>query len=70
MKQAVIGGVLALLFLALIIVAIIIGRYVARHKGVYRTHEAKGADEASNADEAVGLGLGSHVNERKAEYYI
>ena len=33
--------------------AIIIGRYVARHKGVYRTHEAKGAEEALNADEAV-----------------
>ena len=65
-----IGGVLALLFIALIIVAIIIGRYVARHKGVYRTHEAKGADEAANADEALAIAGHPHMNERKAEYFI
>ena len=65
-----IGGVLALLFIALIIVAIIIGRYVARHKGVYRTHEAKGADEASNADEALAIAGQPYINERKAEYFI
>jgi len=72
-SQAVIGLVLALVFIALIIVAIILGRYVARHKGVYQTHEAKGADEAANADVAMKLNLAGHPNMKdagKAEYFI
>jgi contactin associated protein-like 2 len=46
-------GVLAIIFLALVIILILIGRYVARHKGEYLTQEDKGAESAMDPDSAV-----------------
>ncbi|MBN3291017.1 CADM1 protein, partial [Polypterus senegalus] len=39
---------------------IILGRYFARHKGTYFTHEAKGADDAADADTAIINAEGGH----------
>lgn len=50
MDHAVIGGVVAVVVFAMLCLLIILGRYFARHKGTYFTHEAKGADDAADAD--------------------
>ncbi|KAI1893496.1 hypothetical protein AGOR_G00124320, partial [Albula goreensis] len=49
MDHAVIGGVVAVVVFAMLCLLIILGRYFARHKGTYFTHEAKGADDAADA---------------------
>ncbi|KAG7217099.1 hypothetical protein INR49_027640 [Caranx melampygus] len=50
---------------------IVLGRYFARHKGTYFTHEAKGADDAADADTAIINAEGGHTNsDEKKEYYI
>uniref|UniRef100_A0A669QHM9 Cell adhesion molecule 1 n=1 Tax=Phasianus colchicus TaxID=9054 RepID=A0A669QHM9_PHACC len=47
------------------------GRYFARHKGTYFTHEAKGADDAADADTAIINAEGGQNNsEEKKEYFI
>ncbi|KAA0701904.1 Cell adhesion molecule 1 [Triplophysa tibetana] len=51
--HAVIGGVVAVVVFAMLCLLIILGRYFARHKGTYFTHEAKGADDAADADTAI-----------------
>lgn len=63
-------GVLAILFLALVILAVLIGRYLHRHKGEYLTQEDLGADNADDPDTAVVLGTTGHHVEKKKEYYI
>ncbi|KAL0271077.1 UNVERIFIED_CONTAM: hypothetical protein PYX00_008294 [Menopon gallinae] len=68
--SAIIGGVLGVLFVVLIIMAILFGRYVARHKGEYITQEDKGADAALDPDSAaVRSRTGHPVNKRK-EWFI
>uniref|UniRef100_T1JED8 Neurexin-4 n=1 Tax=Strigamia maritima TaxID=126957 RepID=T1JED8_STRMM len=64
---AVLGGVLALIFIALVIMAILIGRYAARHKGEYRTHEDMGAQDAPDADTAIVQGQTGHDVSKKKE---
>ncbi|KAK6469284.1 cell adhesion molecule 1-like isoform X2 [Huso huso] len=69
--HAVIGGVVAVVVFAMLCLLIILGRYFARHKGTYFTHEAKGADDAADADTAIINAEGGHSNsEEKKEYYI
>ncbi|XP_062872841.1 cell adhesion molecule 1b [Trichomycterus rosablanca] len=69
--HAVIGGVVAVVVFAMLCLLIILGRYFARHKGTYFTHEAKGADDAADADTAIINAEGGHTNtDDKKEYYI
>uniref|UniRef100_A0A665UYS2 Cell adhesion molecule 1 n=1 Tax=Echeneis naucrates TaxID=173247 RepID=A0A665UYS2_ECHNA len=69
--HAVIGGVVAVVVFAMLCLLIILGRYFARHKGTYFTHEAKGADDAADADTAIINAEGGHTNsDEKKEYYI
>ncbi|XP_035383506.1 cell adhesion molecule 1a isoform X3 [Electrophorus electricus] len=69
--HAVIGGVVAVVVFAMLCLLIILGRYFARHKGTYFTHEAKGADDAADADTAIINAEGGHNNsDEKKEYYI
>ncbi|CAL4134048.1 unnamed protein product, partial [Meganyctiphanes norvegica] len=69
-NAAVLGGVLAIIFFALLIMGFLIGRYMARHKGDYRTHEADGADMAPDADWAVQNSMTGHQVKRNTEMYI
>uniref|UniRef100_A0A8D3ABA4 Cell adhesion molecule 3 n=1 Tax=Scophthalmus maximus TaxID=52904 RepID=A0A8D3ABA4_SCOMX len=50
--HAVIGGVVAVIVFILLCLLIVLGRYLIRHKGTYLTHEAKGSDDAPDADTA------------------
>ncbi|XP_067364605.1 cell adhesion molecule 1b isoform X3 [Channa argus] len=68
--HAVIGGVVAVVMFAILCALIVLGRYFARHKGTYFTHEAKGADDAADADTAIINAEGGHNNTEKKEYYI
>uniref|UniRef100_A0A7M4DX49 Cell adhesion molecule 1 n=1 Tax=Crocodylus porosus TaxID=8502 RepID=A0A7M4DX49_CROPO len=69
--HAVIGGVVAVVVFAMLCLLIILGRYFARHKGTYFTHEAKGADDAADADTAIINAEGGQNNsEEKKEYFI
>ncbi|XP_022530568.1 cell adhesion molecule 1b isoform X3 [Astyanax mexicanus] len=69
--HAVIGGVVAVVVFAMLCLLIILGRYFARHKGTYFTHEAKGAEDAADADTAIINAEGGHNNtDDKKEYYI
>uniref|UniRef100_A0A3B3I5H0 Cell adhesion molecule 1 n=1 Tax=Oryzias latipes TaxID=8090 RepID=A0A3B3I5H0_ORYLA len=69
--HAVIGGVVAVVMFAILCALIVLGRYFARHKGTYFTHEAKGADDAADADTAIINAEGGHNNtDEKKEYYI
>ncbi|XP_018016939.1 neurexin-4 isoform X2 [Hyalella azteca] len=69
-NSALLGGILVVLFLILIILGILIGRYIARHKGDYRTHEADGAELAPDADWAVQNSRTGHQVKRNTEMYI
>ncbi|XP_051933487.1 cell adhesion molecule 1b isoform X1 [Hippocampus zosterae] len=71
LDHAVIGGVVAVVMFAILCALIVLGRYFARHKGTYFTHEAKGADDAADADTAIINAEGGHTNtDEKKEYYI
>ncbi|KAK1786503.1 hypothetical protein P4O66_017628 [Electrophorus voltai] len=69
--HAVVGGVVAVVVFAALCLLIVLGRYFARHKGTYFTHEAKGAEDAADADTAIinAEGGHGHVDDKK-EYYI
>ncbi|KAM7379726.1 hypothetical protein PAMP_005257 [Pampus punctatissimus] len=69
--HAVIGGVVAVIVFILLCLLIVFGRYLIRHKGTYLTHEAKGSDDAPDADTAIINAEGGHSGaEDKKEYYI
>ncbi|EEB13815.1 Contactin-associated protein 1 precursor, putative [Pediculus humanus corporis] len=68
--SAVIGGVLAVLFVALVLFAVFAGRYVARHKGEYITQEDKGAEVALDPDSAVVRSRTGHQVTEKKEWFI
>ncbi|XP_019729880.1 cell adhesion molecule 1b isoform X3 [Hippocampus comes] len=71
LDHAVIGGVVAVVMFAILCALIVLGRYFARHKGTYFTHEAKGADDAADADTAIINAEGGNTNtDEKKEYYI
>ncbi len=45
--------------------------FIASSSGTYFTHEAKGADDAADADTAIINAEGGHTNsDEKKEYYI
>ncbi|XP_042184993.1 cell adhesion molecule 3 isoform X2 [Oncorhynchus tshawytscha] len=69
--HAVIGGVVAVIVFILLCLLIVLGRYLIRHKGTYLTHEAKGCDDAPDADTAIINAEGGHSGaEDKKEYFI
>ncbi|XP_064157985.1 cell adhesion molecule 2b isoform X4 [Anguilla rostrata] len=69
--HAVIGGVVAVVVFITLCLIIVLGRYLARHKGTYLTHEAKGAEDAPDADTAIINAEGNQAHaEEKKEYFI
>lgn len=64
------AGVLGIIFLALLCMGFLIGRYMARHKGDYRTHEADNADIAPDADWAVQHATTGPQVKKNTEMYI
>ncbi|KAG5881355.1 hypothetical protein JTB14_037097 [Gonioctena quinquepunctata] len=68
--SAILGSILAIVFLALIVLLVIIGRYLHRHKGEYVTWEDAGADLASDPDTAVVQGTTGHHVQKKKEWFI
>uniref|UniRef100_A0AAR2LP02 Ig-like domain-containing protein n=1 Tax=Pygocentrus nattereri TaxID=42514 RepID=A0AAR2LP02_PYGNA len=69
--HAVVGGVVAVIVFIILCLLIVLGRYLIRHKGTYLTHEAKGSDDAPDADTAIINAEGGHSGaEDKKEYYI
>lgn len=69
-KNCVFTGVLAIIFLALVIIAVLIGRYLSRHKGEYLTQEDVGADTAMDPDTAVVHSATGHQVQKKKEWFI
>uniref|UniRef100_A0AAZ3SR28 Ig-like domain-containing protein n=1 Tax=Oncorhynchus tshawytscha TaxID=74940 RepID=A0AAZ3SR28_ONCTS len=68
--HALIGGVVAVVVFVTLCLIIFLGRYLARHKGTYLTNEAKGADDAPDADTAIINAEGNTHAEGKKEYFI
>ncbi|XP_037123884.1 cell adhesion molecule 2-like isoform X2 [Syngnathus acus] len=69
--HALIGGVVAVVVFITLCLIIVLGRYLARHKGTYLTHEAKGSEDAPDADTAIINAEGNHMHaEEKKEYFI
>lgn len=68
--SAILGGILAVLFIALVCMAILIGRYMSRHKGDYITQEDKGAEYAPDEHFAVMNAATGHQVQQKKEIFI
>ncbi|NXH17959.1 CADM3 protein, partial [Bucco capensis] len=69
--HAVIGGVVAVIVFLLLSLLIALGHYLIRHKGTYLTHEAKGSDDAPDADTAIINAEGGQAgSDDKKEYFI
>uniref|UniRef100_W5M097 Cell adhesion molecule 3 n=1 Tax=Lepisosteus oculatus TaxID=7918 RepID=W5M097_LEPOC len=70
--HAVIGGVVAVIVFILLCLLIVLGRYLIRAlAGTYLTHEAKGSDDAPDADTAIINAEGGQSGaEDKKEYFI
>ncbi|XP_063002242.1 cell adhesion molecule 3 [Elgaria multicarinata webbii] len=69
--HAIIGGVVAVIVFLLLILLIVLGHYLIRHKGTYLTHEAKGSDDAPDADTAIiNAEGGQSGGDDKKEYFI
>ncbi|XP_058066107.1 neurexin-4 [Anopheles bellator] len=67
---AILGSVLAVLLLLIVLVAILISRYMNRHKGEYLTQEDKGAEAALDPDEAVVQSTTGHQVTKRKEFFI
>ncbi|XP_014218966.1 neurexin-4 isoform X2 [Copidosoma floridanum] len=67
---AVLGGVLAVMLIALCIMMFLIGRYISRHKGEYLTQEDKGAEVALDPDSAVVNSATGHQVQKRKEWFI
>ncbi|CAL8121658.1 unnamed protein product [Orchesella dallaii] len=67
-QSAVLGAVLAILFLLIVIMAILIGRYMSQHKGEYLTQEDEGAMGCEDPNDAVVRGHTGHHVEKRREY--
>lgn len=61
---------LALIFLAIVIMAILIGRYLSQHKGEYITQEDEGAADAADSNDAAVHGVTGHQVQVKKEWFI
>uniref|UniRef100_A0A8C5EYM1 Cell adhesion molecule 3 n=1 Tax=Gopherus evgoodei TaxID=1825980 RepID=A0A8C5EYM1_9SAUR len=69
--HAVIGGVGAVIVFLLLSLLIVLAQYLIRHKGTYLTHEAKGSDDAPDADTAIINAEGGQASgDDKKEYFI
>ncbi|CAM9770468.1 unnamed protein product [Lampetra fluviatilis] len=69
--QAVIGGVVAVVLFITLCLLIVLTHYFGRQKGTYFTHEAKGAEDAPDADTAILNAEGGHSHpEEKKEYFL
>ncbi|KAF4794997.1 hypothetical protein TURU_096751 [Turdus rufiventris] len=69
--HAMIGGVVAVIVFLLLSLLIVLGHYLIRHKGTYLTHEAKGSDDAPDADTAIiNAEGGQGGGDDKKEYFI
>ncbi|NXA92298.1 CADM3 protein, partial [Melanocharis versteri] len=69
--HAMIGGVVAVIVFLLLSLLIVLGHYLIRHKGTYLTHEAKGSDDAPDADTAIINAEGGQAgSDDKKEYFI
>ncbi|CAL1581907.1 unnamed protein product [Knipowitschia caucasica] len=51
--EAVVGAVIATVVVVLLVTALVVIRYMFRHKGSYLTNEAKGTEFAETADAAL-----------------
>lgn len=69
-NNAIMGAVLAIIFVALVSVLVCVGKYKNRHKGEYLTREDEGAHDAFDADTAVLQGRTGHQVEKKKEWFI
>ncbi|XP_055840610.1 neurexin-4 isoform X1 [Episyrphus balteatus] len=69
-NSVLLGTLLAILFILIIIMVVLIGRYLHRHKGDYLTHEDKGADNADDPDEAVVQSTTGHQVTKRKEWFI
>ncbi|XP_052755482.1 neurexin-4 isoform X2 [Galleria mellonella] len=68
--EAILGTVLAFIFLLLIIVAVVLVRALSRHKGEYLTQEERGAEGAAGPDAAaLAAATGARVTKRR-EFFI
>ncbi|CAL8320600.1 unnamed protein product [Merluccius merluccius] len=70
--SAVIGAVIAAVVLVLLCLAVVLIRYVCRHKGSYRTDEAKGTEFGETVDTALrgDPALRDATEQGKKEYFI
>uniref|UniRef100_A0A8C0J5I6 Cell adhesion molecule 3 n=1 Tax=Chelonoidis abingdonii TaxID=106734 RepID=A0A8C0J5I6_CHEAB len=69
--HAMIGGVVAIIVFLLLSLLIVLAHYLIRHKGTYLTHEAKGSDDAPDADTAIINAEGGQASgDDKKEYFI
>lgn len=68
--SAILGAILAVLFIALVCMAVLIGRYTSRHKGDYVTQEDKGAEYAPDEHFAVMHAATGHQVQQKKEIFI
>lgn len=62
--------ILAILFILLLLIALLCGRYLSRHKGEYLTQEDKGADDAMDPDDAVIHSHTGHQVTKRKEWFI
>lgn len=69
-NSAILGGVLSIILIILVVLAIIMSRYIARHKGEYLTQEDIGADTAFDPDSAVIQSSRGHQVQKKREWFI
>ncbi|XP_013164723.1 PREDICTED: neurexin-4 isoform X1 [Papilio xuthus] len=68
--EAILGTVLAFIFLLLVVVAVVLVRALSRHKGEYLTQEERGADGAADPDAAaLAAATGARVTKRR-EFFI
>ncbi|CAG7823734.1 unnamed protein product [Allacma fusca] len=68
--SAILGGILGIIFLAIVIMALLIGRYLSKHKGEYLTQEDEGAYGATDPNTAVMDGVTGHHVTKKKEWFI
>lgn len=62
--------ILAILFLLLVVMAVLTGKYYSRHKGEYLTQEDKGADICDDPDEAIINSATGHQVTKRKEWFI
>lgn len=63
-------GIFSIILIVILILAFLVGRYVARHKGDYITQEDRGADIALDPDDAVIHSTTGHQVQKKREWFI